>query len=600
VTIFNAEGPGMIVRMWFSVNSRDPYFLRRIVMRIYWDNEPRPSVEVPFGDFFGSGFRYRQYVSQFLGMTSGGYICYFPMPFERSARIEITNETRQEIDGFLYQIDYQKFEGALESDVAYFHAQWNRSIRTNYDSNFVLLRAEGKGHLVGVNLNIQSYDGKLAFLEGDEMIYVDGEKRPSVQGTGTEDFFSGGWYFSQGEFSGPYGGLIYKNDSLGQVAAYRHHILDPVPFKKSIRVTMEHGHGNQEVADYSSTVYWYQMEPHKPFPRFPIAGQRIPLRIVKPVRMYEAEKLNFKLEGLKSKVVDMSDYGPEWGENRQIVIEARNKSTFELNINGLRESVYDLDLYYSKGPENGNAEIFVNGIKAGVISGYSPHILPNGKVTLAGLKTTTGSVNIHFSVTGKDDLSKGYFVGLDGISMTPKRNYIPDWYILGPFQNPRKIGFPRRGLSAVYLPERIIDLRMKYKGAGKESISWSYVQTPADGFIGLTEKITPHELVVTYAVTYIHAPVACKATLMIGTDDGAKVFLNGQEVYRFEGERIAEPDDAEVALNLKQGWNALLLKVENNFGAYGFYARLIDSGNKLQVSANKQFPGENSTDERAH
>ncbi|MCX6267205.1 MAG: DUF2961 domain-containing protein, partial [Bacteroidetes bacterium] len=201
VTIFNTEGPGMIVRMWFAVDSRDPYFLRRIVIRIFWDNEPKPSVEVPIGDFFGCGFKYNQYISQYLGMTSGGYVCYFPMPFERAARIEIANETRQEIFGFFYQVDYQKFEGALESDVAYFHAQWNRSIRTNYDSNFVILNAEGKGHLVGVNLNLQSYDGGLGFLEGDEMIYIDGEKKPSIHGTGTEDYFSAGWYFNKGEFA---------------------------------------------------------------------------------------------------------------------------------------------------------------------------------------------------------------------------------------------------------------------------------------------------------------------------------------------------------------------------------------------------------------
>ncbi|MEI7498867.1 MAG: glycoside hydrolase family 172 protein [Bacteroidota bacterium] len=425
-TVFDAEGPGMIVRMWFAIDSWDPYFLRRIVIRIYWDDEPKPSVEVPIGDFFGCGFKYKQYISQFMGMTSGGYFCYFPMPFERKARIEIANETRQEVFGFFYQVDYQKFEGALESDVAYFHAQWNRSIRTNYDSNFVILNAEGKGHLVGVNLNLQSYDGGLRFLEGDEMIYVDGEKRPSIHGTGTGDYFSAGWYFNKGEFNGQYNGLIYKNDTLGQIAAYRFYIMDPIPFKKNIKVTIEHGHGNQDIADYSSTAYWYQMESHKTFPHFPVAGQRIPLRIVKPVRMYEAEKLKFKLEGLKSKVIDMSDYGPEWGDNKQIVIEARDKSSFGLEINGLKESVYDMKLYYSTGPGYGNADIYVNNIKAGTINGYSPHILPNGKVTLTGLKTQTGSVEIRFVVTGKDNLSKGYFIGLDGVSMEPKRVYIPE------------------------------------------------------------------------------------------------------------------------------------------------------------------------------
>ena len=591
-TILDVEGPGMVVRMWFAIDSRDPYFLRRIVIRIYWDNETKPSVEAPIGDFFGCGFKYRQYVSQYLGMTSGGYVCYFPMPFERAARIEIANETRQEVFGFFYQVDYQKFEGALESDVAYFHAQWSRSIRTNYDSNFVILNAEGKGHLVGVNLNVQSYDGGLSFLEGDEMIYVDGEKKPSIHGTGTEDYFSAGWYFNKGEFAGPYSGLIYKNDTLGQIAAYRFYIMDPIPFRKNIKVTIEHGHGNQDIADYSSTAYWYQMEEHKPFPHFPIAGQRIPLRIVKPVRMYEAEKLKFRLEGLKSVVMDMSDEGPEWGENKQILIEAHDKSSFGLEINGLRESVYDMNLYYSKGPDYGNADIYVNNIKAGTINGYSPYILPNGKVTFSGLKSLTGSVDFRFVVTGKNSLSKDFLIGLDGISMEPKRVYIPEWNILGPYQNPRKIGSIRRGLDSVYLPEKMIDLQKDYDGAAGKPMHWKFYQTPANGCFSLVDKVSPNELVVAYAVTYIYSPDNRKTTLFIGTDDGCKVFLNGKELYRYLGERIAEPDQAEVGLYLKPGWNELLLKIENNYGAFAFYARLLDTGSSLMVSANKKSPSD--------
>jgi hypothetical protein len=586
-TIFKVDGPGMIVRIWFAIDSRDPYFLRRVVIRIYWDDESRPSVEVPLGDFFGCGFKFRPYMSQYLGMTSGGYVCYFPMPFESSARIEIVNETRQEIPGLFYQVDYQKFEGALESDVAYFHAQWNRSIRTNYDSNYMILKAEGKGHLVGVNLNMQSYNGGLSYLEGDEMIYVDGEKKPSIHGTGTEDFFSAGWYFNKGDFAGPYNGLIYKNDTLGQIAAYRFFILDPITFKKSIKVTIEHGHGNQDVADYSSTVYWYQMEPHSSFPPFPIAGQRIPLRMVKPTRMFEAEKLKFRLEGLRSKVMDMSDYGPEWGENKQMVIEARNNSSFGLDLNGLREAVYDMNLYYSKGPDYGNADIYVNNVKAGTLNGYSPHTMPSGKVTLKGLETLTGSVNFQFVVTGKDSSSRGYNIGIDGISMEPKRTYIPDWYILGPFSNPRKIGSSRRGLDSAYLPETVVDLNKDYKGAGRQPIRWKYVQTPGNGFLSLTDKVNPHEMVVSYAVTYVWAPAPCKVTLFVGTDDGGKVFLNGKEVYRYLGERVAEPDQAEIQLDMMRGWNKLMLKVENNLGAYAFYARLLDRENKLVVSANQ-------------
>lgn len=281
--ILQVEGPGMIVRIWFGINSGDPWLHRHLVIRMFWDNEEIPSVEVPFGDFFGNGFAYQPYTAQYLSMTGGGYLCNFPMPFERMARIELTNDSPEHPVSIAYQIGYQKFEGALESDVAYFHAFWNRNVRTSYDSNYVLLNAVGKGHIVGINLNIQSYDGYFDYLKGDEMFFTDGEKRPSYHGTGTDHYFGGINGFASGPFSAMTSGLIYKDDTLGRIAAYRFHTTDPVPFRKSIKVTFEHGNANKEVADYSSTIYWYQMEPHQPFPALMKAFQRIPLRVIVPV-----------------------------------------------------------------------------------------------------------------------------------------------------------------------------------------------------------------------------------------------------------------------------------------------------------------------------
>jgi len=263
------QGPGVITMIWATIASNDVYFLRHIVLRMYWDGESAPSVEVPIGDFFGTGFQYKQFVTPFIGMSSGGYYCYFPMPFNKSARVEVVNETGQQISNFYYHIDYHKLPGPLDSTVAYFHATWHREIRTSPSHYYTLLEASGEGQLVGINLNMQSYDGGLSFLEGDEMFYVDGEKVASVKGTGTEDYFNSGWYFNQGEFSAPYHGLILKDDTLGRIAAYRFHILDCVPFKKSIRALIEHGDRNTEVADYSSTAYWYQKEPHAKFPKLP-------------------------------------------------------------------------------------------------------------------------------------------------------------------------------------------------------------------------------------------------------------------------------------------------------------------------------------------
>ncbi|MEI6455640.1 MAG: glycoside hydrolase family 172 protein [bacterium] len=589
-TILNVDGPGLITRIWFTVDSRDPYYLRRIVLRIYWDKELKPSVEVPLGDFFGNGFSYTPYISSYLGMTSGGFVCYFPMPFEGHARMEIANETMQEIFAFYYQIDYQKVEGAMDRDIGYFHALWKRDIRTNYDSSYVLFNTTGQGHVVGINMNMQSYDGTYGYLEGDEKVFVDNEKKPSIHGTGTEDYFSGGWYFRNGTFSGPYSGLLLKNDTLGRISAYRLHILDPIPFKKSIKFTIEHGHGNEEIADYSSTAYWYQIEPHKPFPPFPSSGQRIPLRVVKHPKTIKVDRLKFNFEGLKSYRMDMTDYGPEWVGNKQVVVEAKMGSFFKVTIPFLTEVSYDLDLYYTKGPDYGNAEVFLGREKIGEISGYSPFLLPSGKVSFKNIKNTYRSLDLTIVISGKDTNSRGYKVGIDGVFLEPKRDYIPEWLITGPFPNPRKTESNRLGLDSIYPPENGIDPETYYGGADGKPIRWHYVQTPENGYISLVDKISPNELVVTYAVTYLYSAMATKVSLFIGSDDGCKVFFNNKEIYRYLGVRVAEPDQAEMILDVHPGWNKLLLKVENNLGGYGFFARILDPEKKIITSARQENP----------
>lgn len=119
--------------------------------------------------------------------------------------------------------------------------------------------------------------GSLVFLEGDEMIYIDGEEEPSIYGTGTEDYFQGAWYFLNGEFAAPFHGLTLFDKENAKVSAYRHHVPDPITFKKSIRVTMEHCHDNILQEDYSSVAYWYQREPHKPWDPIKDENELVPL-----------------------------------------------------------------------------------------------------------------------------------------------------------------------------------------------------------------------------------------------------------------------------------------------------------------------------------
>ncbi len=591
--IARLPGPGVITRIWVTIDSRDPYFLRRIVLRMYWDGEQHPSVEVPIGDFFGTGFEYRHYVSQFVGMTSGGYYCYFPMPFNQSACIEVENQTGQEVYAFYYQIDYQQLEKPLPKEVAYFHAWWHREIRTTPGENYLVLEAHGRGHFVGMNLSMQSYRRSLWFLEGDEMVYVDGETFPSVYGTGTEDYFTSGWYFNRGEFAAPYHGLILKDDSLARIAAYRFQVGDAIPFRKSLKFTIEHGHANSVEADYSSTAYWYQKEPHRPFPPMLKASLRIPLRVVVPPGALEAESLH--AEGnVRSALQDMSDYGPDWSGLKQLRIEPQNGSThFVLTIPGVEEDRYNVALYYTRGPDYGNMEIFYAGKKVGEYRGYQKEVFPGGRLLLSDLRSQEGALPLHFVITGKEKKSRGFAVGLDAFVLEPVREWIPEWYIIGPFPNPRKSETERLGLDTMYPPEKEIDLDKTYLGADSQRVRWQRVKTPPDGRVHLWDKFKPYELVVAYALTYIYSPKEQTVPLLIGSDDGIKVFLNDRPVFRKLLVRISMPDQDRIPLHLKKGWNKLLLKIENNFGGYAFFARLLDLDKSLVVSVNRNSKFQN-------
>jgi len=302
--------PGIVHHIWMTMWSAMKYYPRKIVLRMYWDDEKDPSVEVPIGDFFGCGHgTIRDFVSLPLTMSpqdGKGFNCFFSMPFYRNARIEVENQGEEHHSLYFY-VDYEEYD-ELEPGLGLFHAQWRRENPTkgwgedddyspankkmweklwntpnkDFSKNYLILEAEGKGHYVGCNLNIDAFMPRKNkwYGEGDDMIFIDGEKYPSLYGTGTEDYFNTA-FCPHTEFNAPYHGIILNsgdegNPWKGKNTVYRYHIEDPIMFEKSIRVTIEHGHANNLSNDYSSTAYWYQTEPHKRFPALPLVQDRMP------------------------------------------------------------------------------------------------------------------------------------------------------------------------------------------------------------------------------------------------------------------------------------------------------------------------------------
>jgi hypothetical protein len=320
-----------------TCGSDSHYFLRKVVLRAYWDGEEHPSIESPLGDFFGMGHaQTRNYSSlpmQASPRDGKAFNCYFPMPFGKGMRITVTNEAEDSFRLYYY-VDLELHD-ALEEGLGRFHAQYRQEIPKGIDGtgmsnedfqfagrntdgkdNYTILSAEGAGHYVGALFSVYSRRRSHEwdwYGEGDDMIFVDGEPGfqiadrppqkplrvgtlgpaigerpesapgandawpPTLHGTGTEDYFNTAWC-PNNEFSAPYHGIIAGGGSNWSepVTVYRWHIEDPVIFQKRIRVTIEHGHANRRSDETSSVAFWYQAEPHKPFEPLPDVKARLP------------------------------------------------------------------------------------------------------------------------------------------------------------------------------------------------------------------------------------------------------------------------------------------------------------------------------------
>ena len=280
-TLADVAGPGVVQHVWITV-SAEAY--RDAVLRFYWDEEEQPSVEAPLGDFFcnGHGLRYNVNSLPVAVNPSGGFNCYWPMPFRKRARITVENQRREPIGGFFYQITYALTE--VPADSAYFHAQWRRSTTTRQQPEHVILEGvRGHGHYVGTFLAWTQFSNGW-WGEGEIKFYLDGDAgHPTICGTGTEDYFGGAWCFDGQTYSTPFLGYPLYRKEPGEVprhGLYRWHVLDPIRFKRDLKVAIQalgwwpNAKFQPLTDDIASLGYWYQAEPHAPFPDLPPIQER--------------------------------------------------------------------------------------------------------------------------------------------------------------------------------------------------------------------------------------------------------------------------------------------------------------------------------------
>lgn len=281
VTLMDVDGPGQIQHIWMVEG-----LSRANVLRFYWDDETVPSIEVPAPDFFAVGHeKFARVNSQVVAVNPLNALnCYWPMPFRHHAKVTFTNESDKDLHLLAFQITYALT--SVSRNTGYFHAQWRRAKTGGQNPYVILDEVKGRGRYVGTFLAWTQMTSKGWFGEGEIKFFMDGDRKfPTICGTGTEDYFLGSYGFSE-SYSTAFSGTTLPSTTEGELpnlwSLYRWHILDPICFRKNLKVTIQAlGWGNTGKYrllddDIASVAYWYQTEPHHPFPAL------LPLNLRKP------------------------------------------------------------------------------------------------------------------------------------------------------------------------------------------------------------------------------------------------------------------------------------------------------------------------------
>jgi hypothetical protein len=440
--VLDAKGPGVITHIWFTFLSPEPQMWaekgaanhQEMLLRIYYDGNPRPGVEAPLGDFFANCFGRRSEVISMPVCVEDGdaYNCFWRMPFRKSIRIEVVNESDKQIRLLYYNVDWIK-KDKISEDTPYFYAQYRQEYPVEQGKDYLVLETQGKGQYVGTVLAVRTRSPAW-FGEGDEKIYIDGQKKPSIWGTGTEDYFLSA--FGLKRCSTPFFGTPYFDQwgiVGGHTSAYRWHVSDPIVFNKGIKFTIEHfgwmsedenpkgerNSWNERQDDYSSVAFWYQTGT-------PTFAARAPL-----ARLRKLPSLD-RVIVLAKDFLDHQHYGPGRAKPQtlyelypqpamlyhpihaddawvELPVEVKAKEPLRLLINATR------------GPDAGTYQAYLDNVPVG-----KPIDLYNDKVDsfeyhLLDFWPEPGKYTFTLECVGKNVKSTGIDLGLESVRLRERR-----------------------------------------------------------------------------------------------------------------------------------------------------------------------------------
>jgi len=414
------------VKMDLPESPDDRKILRELVLEIYWDGEPEPSVCVPLGDFFGTAPGVNKYKSLPLGMTDEGFYSYWYMPFAESAVVKVTNDG-EKTRTIIFSITDVPLTKPIEM-FGRFHAKWHRDMFLPDEPerraiDWTMLKTKGRGRYCGVMLHVWNPRGGW-WGEGDEKFFVDGEKFPSTIGTGSEDYFGYAWC-NPTLFSNCYHNQTISMGNRGHVCVNRWHITDNVPFQQSFEAAIEKYYPNIKPTLYAATSYWYQAagqaDPYRPTPVTERTGYWGPIKIFKVKGAIEGEKMKIlsKTGGNVSQQ-DLSGFGVNWSNEAHLWwIEGKPGDTLNLAVPVEKSGAYRLKMRLTKAIDYGIVQLYLDGEKlGGPIDLFNNGVIPTGVLDMGVHKINKGQHTLRVEIVGANKKAvKKYMFGLDYIKL---------------------------------------------------------------------------------------------------------------------------------------------------------------------------------------
>jgi hypothetical protein len=420
------DGPRVITALWakaaFSNRADEIAGLRRMALRITWDGQAKPAVWCPLGDFFGTAPGVNLYKTLLTGMTDQGYYSYWYMPFARSAVVELINQ-----DTVPREVQFEITHAPLGRPFAglgYFHAKWHRDtveLPSDRWPDWTMLLTRGRGRFCGVMLHVWNPRGGW-WGEGDEKLFVDGEKFPSTFGTGSEDYFGYAWCCPR-LFQRPYHAQTMTQDNRGHQSVLRWHIVDNVPFQKSFEGCIEKYFKNDRGTLYALTARWYLApgggDPYDPLP----VQERDGYYVTSPLVIAGFKVLN-EPHG-DPQLQSMGPFGSgNWKNDEQLWwTGAQPGDELILAVPVARSGKYQVSVHLTKAVDYGIVQLLLDGKKAGEpIDLYNPGVIPTGPIALGTFDLAAGPHKLTVKILGANpQAAKSYMFGIDRLDIEPAR-----------------------------------------------------------------------------------------------------------------------------------------------------------------------------------